>query len=87
MNLRNLPTSLAFATLTLWAFAASAEVLAPPGDLRIRHDLDLLNDTRAIDITATAWPISWGEIQTALADVDRSSLSASQLNAFDCVFI
>jgi hypothetical protein len=86
MNLRNLPTSLAFAMLTLWAFAASAEVLAPPGDLRIRHDVDLLNDTRAIDITATAWPISWGEVQTALADVDRSSLTTPQLAAFDRLF-
>ena len=82
MTLRRLPASLVLTLLAFWSFAAFAEVLAPPGDLRIRHDVDLLNDSGAINITSTAWPISWGEIHSALSDVDRSSLSASQQEAF-----
>lgn len=78
--------SLAFATLTLLTFAASAEVLAPPGDLRIRHDIELLNDARAIDITATAWPISWGEIQNALRKADKLTLTPTQRAAYDRLF-
>ncbi len=39
MTLRHLFASFAIATLTLPTFAAKAEVLASPGDLRIRHDI------------------------------------------------
>ena len=83
---RHLPASLVFAVLALWTVAASAEVLAPPGDLRIRHDIDLLSDTRAINITTTAWPMAWGEIQNALSMVDRTSLSTGELAAYDRLF-
>ncbi|MEE4163751.1 MAG: capsule assembly Wzi family protein [Woeseiaceae bacterium] len=86
MKLCHLPAGIATALLTLWTFAATAEVLAPPGDLRIRHDIELLNDTRAINITSTAWPISWGEIHTALADADRLSLTETQRQAFDRLY-
>ena len=59
MIFRLLPAALALAMLLLTNGAAVAEVLAGPGDLRIRHDVDLLNDLGVINITSTAWPISW----------------------------
>ena len=86
MILRHKSAGLAVAMLTLWTVAATAEVLAPPGDLRVRHDVDLLNDTRAINIASTAWPLSWGEIQSALREVDQSELGASERLAFDRLF-
>ncbi len=71
------------AALTLGPVAAVADVLAVPGDLRVRHDIELLNDTGAMNITATAWPIAWGEISTALSSVDKRELTSSQAAAFD----
>jgi hypothetical protein len=82
MILRFFPASVALPMLLLVSLAADAEVLAPPGDLRIRHDIDLLNDTGAINITSSAWPISWGEIQTALREADRSNFTPAQEAAF-----
>lgn len=81
-----LPARLVILMLGFLAVGAAAEVLAPPGDLRIRHDIDLLNDSRAIDITATAWPISWGEIQTALRSADQEALTLEQHAAYERLF-
>ncbi len=67
----------------LCAATATAEVLVPPGDLRVRHDIDLLNDSRVIDVAATAWPISWGEIHTALRSADQTTLTPNQIAAYD----
>ncbi len=86
MSLQRLSPWLGPALLGLCAANAAAEVLAPPGDLRIRHDIDLLNDTRAIDIASTAWPISWGEIQTALRSTDQATLTPNQRAAYDRLF-
>ncbi len=47
---------------------ASAEPLAAPGDLRLRHDLQLLADAGLLNIPLTTWPIPWGDIANALAD-------------------
>jgi hypothetical protein len=86
MKLGNLPANLALTLLVLWTGAAFAEVLAPPGDLRIRHDIELLNDTGAINITSTAWPISWGELQTALRSVEQATFDSAQREAFERLF-
>lgn len=86
MSFRRFPAWLLPVLLGLFAASATAEVLAPPGDLRIRHDVDLLNDTRAVDIAATAWPISWGEIQTALRSADQATLTPDQRAAYDRLF-
>ena len=55
--------------------AAAAQPLAAPGDLGLRHDLQLLNDARVIDVPLTAWPIAYGDIHNALADADLSESS------------
>ncbi|MEO1201758.1 MAG: capsule assembly Wzi family protein [Pseudomonadota bacterium] len=45
---------------------AAAEPLAAPGDLRLRHDLQLLNDSGVINMPLTAWPVSLGDVHGAL---------------------
>jgi hypothetical protein len=49
---------------------AQAERIAAPGDMRLRHDLQLLNDSGVINIPLTAWPMSLGDVQTALTDAN-----------------
>ena len=39
-----------------------AEPLAVPGDLRVRNDLQLLNDSGVINVPLSAWPIALGDI-------------------------
>ncbi len=83
MLFRVAPVCLLLALCLLAPPVAQAEVLAAPGDLRLRHDIDLLNDSRAINISTTAWPIAWGDIKTALDGVDRNSLTLSQEQAVE----
>ena len=47
-----------------------AEPLAAPGDTRLRHDLQLLNDSGAINIPLTAWPVALGDVHNALNSVN-----------------
>ena len=61
---------------------ASSEPLAGPGDARLRHDLQLLNDTGVLNLPLTAWPISMGDIEGALRAADTSALSINQLEAY-----
>ena len=62
------------------AGAASAEPLAAPGDMRLRHDLQLLNDSGVINIPLTAWPVSLGDVHNALdgANVDELEENVGQ---------
>ncbi len=69
-------------TILLPASLAAAP-LAAPGDLLLRHDLQLLNDSGAIDIPLTAWPISNGDIRAALDDIRVDTLSADALSAYE----
>ncbi len=61
------------------------EPLAAPGDLRLRHDLQLLNDTGVIDVPLTAWPLSYGDLHSALADADHAGIDDSLRDAWDRV--
>jgi len=45
-----------------------ADPMAAPGDLRLRHDLQLLADSGLLNIPLTSWPIPWGDIANNLAD-------------------
>jgi len=59
---------------------ALADPVAAPGDLRLRHDLQMLGDAGLLNIPLTTWPIPWGDISNALADknkVHNSALRAS----------
>lgn len=51
--------------------SAMADPLAPPGDLRLRHDLQLLSDSGLMNIPLTTWPVSWGDVSNAMADESR----------------
>ena len=45
--------------------SATAEPWAAPGDMRLRHDLQLLNDAGVTNLPLTSWPLSWGDIAGA----------------------
>ncbi len=68
---------IAIALLTFLAFpsASLAEPLAAPGDVRLRHDLKLLNDSGVINIPLTAWPVSLGDVHNAIGALDGSKLN------------
>ena len=64
---------------------ALAEPLAAPGDLRLRHDLQLLNDSGIINVPLTAWPLAYGDIYDALASADRERVDDSLRDAWERV--
>lgn len=45
---------------------AQAGPWAAPGDVRLRHDLQVLSDYGLLNIPLTTWPVSFGDIQTSL---------------------
>ena len=69
--------------LVLPASASLAGPLLAPGDLRLRHDLELLNDSGVIDVPLTAWPLSVRDIRNALAETDAQGLDDGQKWALD----
>ena len=71
--------------LVVIASIATAEPLAAPGDLRLRHDLQLLSDHGVINVPLTAWPVSLGEIHNAVANADRSRVGDSLADAWERV--
>ena len=58
--------------------AALAAPLATPGDPRLRHDLELLNDTGIIDIPLTTWPLALGDLQGAMQSADTEALGEAE---------
>jgi len=62
-----------------------AEPLAAPGDMRLRHDLQLLNDSGVINVPLTAWPIALGDIHGALYETDTSKLNEPTRAAYNRV--
>lgn len=61
---------------------AHADAWLDAGDPALRHDIQFLVDTGAIDLPLTAWPIPSADVAWALEDIaDRSKLSAGQLGA------
>ena len=65
--------------------AALAEPLAAPGDMRLRYDLQLLNDSGVINVTLSAWPLSYGDIFEALANANRERLEGPLIDSWDRV--
>lgn len=51
---------------------AAADPWLPPGDTRVRLDLQWLNDTGVIDMPGTAWPIAWGDVYAATTGLDAT---------------
>ena len=67
------------------ALAAGAEEVSAPGDVRLRHDLELLNDSLVMDIPLTAWPISWGDVHHALQHAEASAITSEIWPAYSRV--
>jgi hypothetical protein len=57
------------------AGAAMAEPWVAPGDLRLRHDLQVLYDRGLLTGPSLSWPLSWPDISRDLARVESDSLS------------
>jgi Capsule assembly protein Wzi len=51
------------------------------GDLRLRNNLQLLNDSGAMSVSLTTWPLMWADVRRALDTVDHSKLSGTQASA------
>lgn len=77
---RFIPTAIAM-TLALAATPALADPWAKPGDLALRHDLQLLSDAGAISTPIMAWPIPWASIAADLNAAPTDSLSPDALIA------
>jgi hypothetical protein len=76
---------LAASILLLVGSAAIAEPLAAPGDMRLRHDLQLLNDRGVINVPMTAWPISLGDVHNAVSNANPYGLKVSEREALQRV--
>lgn len=68
--------------LLLAAFPVAAEPLAAPGDVVLRHDLELLNDAGFTNIPLTAWPVSLGDVRKALDDITQFDPTDAQWFAY-----
>ena len=73
------------ALLVCIPIGAMAEPLAAPGDMRLRHDLQLLNDSGVIDVPMTTWPIGLGDINAAFDGVDARNLGVMERAAYERV--
>ena len=51
----------------------AADPWAAPGDVRLRHDLQLLADAGIVKAPLTSWPVSWAEVARDLASVDPAT--------------
>ena len=71
---------LSFCLLT--PYSAKADPLAAPGDLRLRHDLQLLNDAGIISVPLTAWPLPLGDVHVAVSNAITTDMSDAQRAAF-----
>jgi hypothetical protein len=47
-----------------------AEPLAAPGDIQLRQDLQILNDSGLTNIPLTTWPLPLGDVHDALNEID-----------------
>ena len=64
--------------LLTWSSLSFAGPLADPGNLQLRHDLQLLNDAGIIDIPLTAWPLSLPDVHASLDSIPRTTSPESE---------
>ena len=69
----------------LTASLVHAEPWAAPGDVLLRNDLELLNDTGVINIPLTAWPVAWGDIDNALSNASVDDVPVNARFAYERV--
>lgn len=63
------PLTLVCVFLLAWPLAAAAGPWAPPGDLILRHDVQLLADAGVIRSPVTTWPITWATLDADIANI------------------
>lgn len=73
------------ALLLFLSLPVLAEPFAAPGDLLLRHDLELLNDSGAMNLPLTSWPLSSADISRGLAVIDPASLGPGARAAYERV--
>jgi len=64
-----------FVVLSNQPFDLRASPWAIPGDLLIRHDIQVLVDSGVINIPITTWPLSWGDIAYNLSKSEKDMTS------------
>jgi hypothetical protein len=62
---------------------ASAEPWVSPGDVRLRHDIQMLSDAGLLTGPSVSWPIGWSHVARELAQVDSARLSPGQQAALE----
>ena len=60
---------------------SSASPWIDVGSDRLRNNLVLLNDSGAMPVSLTTWPIMWADVKVALSKVDKRTLNPSQKSA------
>jgi hypothetical protein len=53
----------------------------PPGDLRLRHDLQLLSDAGIVHAPLTTWPVSWAEVARDVRSADEGRERPAHIEA------
>ena len=66
--------------LSLYYPLAYAYTWADPGDMELRHDLQMLNDSRLINIPLTTWPLAWKDIDRVVSAIDEVEADATDMN-------
>jgi len=78
--------SLLVVVISCWlAGTTAAEPWVGPGDILLRHDLQLLNDSDVINIPLNAWPVAWADVYKDLSNVSASDLPSEIRAAYDRV--
>ena len=85
MNVRHAIATIPLLAMLYVATPVSAGPVLPPGDLLLRHDLQLLNDSGITNVPLTTWPLSVGDLNAAIRGIDRNEVPASAVRAFDRV--
>jgi len=62
------------------AFSANgvAQSTLKPGDMSLRHHLQLLEETGAVDTLSTTWPLSVDGLSASISNLDRADLDPEQ---------
>ena len=62
---------------------AFAEPWVAPGDVRLRHDIQMLSDAGLLTGPSLSWPIGWSHVARELAQIDATKLTSGQQAAVE----
>lgn len=80
--MRAFPALLLLLAAACWTSAVPAAPWADPGDVRLRHEIELLRDEGGLGIPVTTWPLSWPDIARALERIDEAALEPAAREAY-----